>query len=188
MMRALIVLIVPTVLLGCGNNPDHKKDPWLQHVPTAWKLTPEGHTRDAGPFASIDGDWLTDSDIDNAVDDAYKRFHVRFPGLLVGEYPITLNDDYAMWIPLDRRGNGAWAAGVCTTASGNIGVCLWSRAETVDEPGSAYIVRPPGVYWGVGYATWRHTGWPLCPAIVHELLHSVIGDPDHTSPLWANAN
>lgn len=161
MRRLLLILIVPSILLGgCvyDRKRDDSKNAWLQHKPTAWKLTPDGHMRDAGPFDSMAGDWITEQDVDAAVDSAFQRF--------------ALNDDYAMWI----NPPGAWASGAETTGRDAIGVCLWTRAETAADPGSWFIVRPPGNYWGVEYANYRHTAFPLCPALEHELLHTVIDD------------
>lgn len=188
--RLALILIVPTLLLGngCHHGKSHEKDAWLQHQPTAWTTTPAGHTRDAGPFPSVAAGYVSDAEIDKAVDAEFDRFATLFPEFGVPQMPVTINDDYAMWIPMGAGNQGAWAAGVETTGQGNIGVCLWSRVETAEDPGPAFISRPPGVYWGVNYTTWRHTDWPIVPAIAHELLHVCIGDPDHTSALWARLN
>lgn len=193
MVRKLaIILIVPSMLLwsGCGQpKKDHDKDPWLQHQPTAWTTTPAGHVRDAGPFPSVEGGWVSDAEIDKAIDDEFARFAAAFPELAAPNVPVTLNDDYAMWVSFSRTGNsGAWAAGTETTGVGNVGVVLWSRLESAGDPGPAFIVRPPGDYWGVRYSNWRRTDWPIVPALAHELLHACIGDTAHQSILWARLN
>jgi hypothetical protein len=144
-------------------------------------ITPKGHVRDGGPFESVQKDYLTDDVLNQAIDDAYDAFYLAFPELPKVNNPVTLNDDYVMWIPQAQT----WAAGVEYSGNSNIGVTIWHRIETQVDPGDAFIVRPPGVYWGYNYSVWRHTGFPLVPAIPHELLHVCIGDPNHTSPLWS---
>ncbi len=178
-MRFALALIL---LAGCSSDADHSRDAWLQHQPSAWSLTSAGHVRDAGPFGSVAAGWTDDAQIDAAIDAGYQRFLDRL-GFAAPETPVTLNDDYVMWVP----GSG-WAAGVSINGSGNVGVTLWTRIESPADPGPAWIVRPPGNSWGVEYTVWRHTGAPLAPAVAHELLHVVIGDPDHQSPLWAKLN
>lgn len=177
MFKLLRFILVCLLIPACNNQPD-KKAPWHQHRPTFWVTTPNGHVRDGGPFASVAAGWLTEADIDAAVDDEFSKFAIAFPQLTAPNLSVTLNDDYTMWV-------GAWASGVEYSGRPDIGVCLWQRVVSITDPGPAWIVRPPGVYWGIDYAEWRHTGKPLCPAIAHELLHACIGDPDHTSPLWA---
>lgn len=169
-------VVVLAILLGCGDR-DHSKDPWLQHVPERWTLTPAGHRRDAGPFGSVEQNWATEAEIDAAVDVAFANFGAVFPAWSV-DLPVTVNDDYVMWV-------GQWAAGVYVAGSGRVGVTLWTRTETLADPGPAWIVRAPGNSWGVEYANWRHTTRPLVPALEHELLHVVIGDPGHARPEWA---
>lgn len=179
-MKRITLLLL--ALSGCHRHEDHSHDEWLPHVPTAWVTTSNGHVRDAGPFASVQAGWTTDAEIDAAVDDAYVRFASAF-GQAAPEVPCAINDDYCLWVP-DLE---MWASGVEYEGyrHPHITVCLWLRWETQFDPGPAWIVRPPGEYWGVNYDLWRHTTAPLVPALMHELLHAWIGDPDHTSPLWA---
>jgi len=178
MARYFAALVL--MLLGCADSPD-PHEPWYPHVPIAWTVTPDGHSRDAGPFASVSAGWTTDQEIDTAIDCAFSDFATRFPEFAGISVPVAINDDYTIWVPQVQ----AWVSSGYVAGSGRLTVALWTRAISIDDPGAAFIVRPPGVYWGVGYAEWRHTAKPLCPAIQHELLHLCIGDPAHTSPLWA---
>lgn len=193
-IRGFLILIVQTLLLGLGcddpfsNNPDHSHDPWLQHKVTAWRVTPGGHTRDAGPFQSVIDGWVTEEEIDAATDAAYIRFADCFPEFgAVADFPFSINDDYVMWASAYTSGAyGQWAGGVEFSGFHHIGVCLWSRITTPDDPGPAFIVRTPGRdQWGGQHPDYRHTGKPLLPALTHEILHAYIGDPDHRRPEWA---
>lgn len=181
----LLVLFAPlsAIMGGCGSK-DHQKDPWLQHVPTAWTTTPAGHARDAGPFGSVDAGFTTEAEIDAAIDEGFAKFYRVF-GYAPPNLAVTINDDYVMWIPVDKKGNGSWVAGAYATGDWKIGVTLWTRTESATDPGPCWIARPPGEYWDVYYSTWRYTAAPLAPALTHELLHVCIGDPNHTNPDWA---
>lgn len=173
----LFLLITP----GCGPGKDHSHDPWLQHTVTSWAVTPAGHVRDAGPFQSVTDGWITEADIDAATDAGYARFALLFPEFPIGDHPFSINDDYVMWIP-----HAGWAGGVEYSGIGHVGVCMFTRGSTYTDPSPAFIVRPPGQdQWGNYHPDWRHTQAPLLPALPHELLHTVIGDPDHINPLWS---
>lgn len=168
-------------LIGCGKDTDHGKDPWLQHKPSGYSTTPNGHLRDAGPFNSVLLGLITNEEIDNAIDDSFIRFGNLFPEYQTPNPLITINDDYVMWIPQAN----SWASGV--QYGNTIGVCLYSRIEVSTLPidtSNIYIIRYPGESWGVYYPNYRYTGYPLVPAFTHELLHCVIGDGGHASPLW----
>lgn len=176
-MRYLIVFLL-SFLISCSRPPD-PHIPWYPHKPVFWHLTPDGHMRDAGPFASVEAGYATDEEIDTAIDVGFKYLTER-TGLVPPNMPVGLNDDYVMWSTAAR----AWCAGLETTGDSIIHVTLWSRIETAEDPGPCWISRPPGNYWGLYYPNWRHTGKPLTPAVAHELLHACIGDPDHTSWEW----
>lgn len=178
-MNRIFLAIALLSMAACAVPRDASRVQYQQHEPTAWRTTPGGHRRDAGPFDSVAKGLATEEDLDSAVDGAYVKFAQRFPDLAgnLRNLPVTLNDDYAMWIP-DMK---SFASGVEFTGSGMIGVCIWTRAEGAIAPaeGSALIIRPPGNYFGQSYPGWRWTSKPLCPALVHELLHSVVGDAGH---------
>ena len=194
-MKTLTALLI-LASVGCAVPRDTSKLEWYPHgYPNGslvYKTTPKGHKRDAGPFASVAGGFATDDQIDAAVDAAFDNFAKIFPQFAakVGNPPLGINDDYAMFIPLD---GGVWVSGAegTPTKDGRIMVCLWSRGIGTAEPSfKIYIARPPGVYWGFPYSEWRWTDNPLCPAIEHELLHIAIDDPAHNRPEWnlLNAN
>jgi hypothetical protein len=178
-IRFLLPLFL-MIAVGCAVKRDQTRNEWLEHRPTAWRTTPGGHLRDAGPFQSVAQGFTTEEEIDAAVDYGYSHFRELFPGLSPKEHKITLNDDYVMWIPQST----AWVSGVEFTGGDTIGVCIWTRANAAADPGKYFIKRPPGTYWEENYSTWRYTDKPLCPAIIHELLHSVIGDGGHKDPRW----
>lgn len=170
-------------LMSCAVTRDASIVAYIQHMPTAWRKTPGGHKRDAGPFESVAKGYVTDDDLDKAVDDGYTRFVTLFPDLAgkLHEHRVTMNDDYAMWVP----GTSTFSSGSEMASSDMIGICIWTRSEGPSAPNDKFIVRPPGEYFNVNYTGWRWTSKPLCPAIPHELLHSVIGDGGHKDPRWA---
>lgn len=170
-------------LASCAVPRDTSRVPYMQRSPTAWRTTPAGHRRDAGPFESVTRGILSEADLDQAVDAGYDRFRELFPDLApqLKEHSVTLNDDYAMWVP----GTDIFTSGAERTGSDVIGVCIWTRGEaSTPAPDDAFIRRPPGVYFEMNYTGWRWTTRPLCPAIPHELLHSVIGDAGHKDGRW----
>lgn len=171
------------LLASCAVKRDTSRVEYIQHTPTAWRTTPGGHRRDAGPFDCVAKGYATEDDLDKAVDDGYSKFVALFPELAakLKEHQVTLNDDYAMWVP----GTDIFTSGSERSGSSVIGVCIWSRGEGPAAPNDKFISRPPGRYFEVDYPMWRWTEKPLCPAIPHELLHSVIVDGDHKSPLWS---
>lgn len=181
-MKALFVGIVLLSLAACAVPRDASMVPYMQHTPESWRTTPGGHRRDAGPFESVRTGYLTEDDIDKAVDDGYARFASLFPDLAqkLHEHSVTLNDDYAMWVP----GTSIFSSGSEKSGSDIIGVCIWSRDQGPAEPKDKFISRAPGMYFNVNYTSWRWTSRPLCPAIPHELLHSVIGDGGHKDARW----
>lgn len=181
-MKIAIPAVLALLSAACAVPRDTARVPWFPHQPTAWVTTTGGHKRDAGPFKSVQMGFLTDEEINAAVDRGYANFKATFPDLKVVEKPVALNDDYAMfvwWL-------NAWASGVCGGHEGDIyGVCIWLRGSAAADPGPGiFIVRPPGTYWGVPYSDWRYTTKPIAPALEHEMLHAVIGDPGHKDPRW----
>lgn len=190
-IRAIFVLALLGILAPCCDNPfdknvDHSHDPWLQHKVAAWHVTPGGHVRDAGPFASVDGAWIKDTDIDQATDAAYARYAALFPEYPVSDHPFSINDDYVMWAsPYKNGADGVWAAGDEFVGGGQIGVTMFTRMESATDPSPQFIVRPPGFdQWGTYHVNYRYTTGPLVPALEHELLHAAIGDAQHRSQLW----
>lgn len=173
----LATLALLAAVVSCDDEDQYEKFRIKQ--PRAYRQTPGAHVRDAGPFRSVTEGWLTDAQLDQAVDIGYGRFQKLFPELPVPNYAVWLVDDYVMWV--DGAG---WAGGVSYLGSGWIGVCIWSRVYTDHDPRPCFIARPPGNSFGTKYKQWRHTDTPLVPAIAHELLHVVIDDPQHKSPLW----
>lgn len=180
-MKHILPLLL-LALVSCAVPRDTSRVAYYPHQPTAWRTTSGGHQRDAGPFDSVSKGFVTEDEIDAAVDEGYRKFYETFPDLKPGEHAVGLNDDYAMWV---NGPGGGWASGVETTGLKMISVCLWSRVESAADPGAAFVVRPPGNYWGVNYSTWRSTARPLAPALMHELLHAAIGDPGHKDPRWS---
>lgn len=180
----VLILIALILFLGCHQTRDDSKQAWYPHQPTSWVTTPGGHLRDAGPFDSVQGGFVTDLEIDGAVDAAFLHFLKLFPQFQLSIHPIALNDDYTLWAP----NPGGWASGLETTGVPMLNVCLWSRIEGSTPAAGAFIARSPGNYWGVYYANWRWTAKPLAPAIEHELLHSAISDPNHSRAEWATLN
>jgi hypothetical protein len=186
----MLKILTAVLLLGlaaCAVPRDTTRVQWYPHVPAFWRTTPDGHKRDDGPFNSVLKGFTTDEAIDAGVDQGYARFRKLFPEFAaqVRDYPVALNDDYAEFIPTVQ----VWASGEETTGDKIIHLCLWSRGSAPTDPGSAFIVRPPGNYWGVDYTDWRFTAPPLCPALAHELLHTMIDDPGHKrTDMWARLN
>lgn len=185
-MKTWIIGLVLILLTGagCSRKPDPHL-PWYPHYATAWRTTPGGFTRDAGPFDSVAAGYTNDDEIDAAIDAGYTHFYTKFPQFTWVNVLVSINDDYTMWAPLARQ----WVAGFSYgPGSTMLWVALWRRVETIDEPGDCWIKRAPGEYWDVYYPNWRHTGRPLAPALAHELLHIAIGDPQHTRAEWATLN
>lgn len=181
-MRAIFLSAFLLLTTACAVPRNTSMVPYMQHTPTAWRTTPGGHKRDAGPFDSVQKGYVTEDDLDKAVDDGYVRFVTIFPDLAgkLREHSVTLNDDYAMWVP----GTSIFSSGAEKTGSDVIGICIWTRSEGPASPNDKFIIRAPGRYFDVDYAGWRWTSKPLCPAIPHELLHSVIGDGGHKDARW----
>lgn len=181
-----IILLIPSLFLGCDQKTDRSHDPWLKHQVTIWHITPGGHVRDGGPFASVTEGWITEQDIDKATDAAYARYAFLFPEFPVSDHPFSINDDYVMWASAFKNGaDGIWAAGEEFVGGGQIGVTMFTRGSSLTDPGPHFIVRPPGEdQWGTNHPDFRYTALPLVPALEHELLHTAIGDPFHNSILW----
>ncbi len=169
--------VVLALLLGCDS--DYFVDGWDTRLfapvqAQTYKQTLGGHWRASDALNSLLDGFLSDLEIDQAVDYGFNRFRSLYPELACPNPKVNLNDDYVMYV------QGAGWAGGYSVDSTQIYVCLWSRGESSIDPGAEFIKRPPNSQ----YANWRFTSLPLCPAIAHELLHCVIGDPNHTSPLW----
>lgn len=167
------------LLLLSGCDADYFVDGWDTRLfaptqGTAYQATPEGHWRASDALQSVQAGFLVSKDVDDAVDAGFQRFRSIYPELACPNPKVNLNDDYVMYV----QGAG-WAGGYSIDSS-QIYVCLWVRGESSIDPGAVFIKRAPNSQ----YANWRFTAEPLCPAIAHELLHCVIGDPGHTSPLW----
>lgn len=176
-MRNLLVLIIPLWLLSCSDNNNvdgFDVRNFYPHQARSYHLTPMGHYRDAGPFASVAGGYVTEDDIDNAVDRGYSEFAVDFPELPAPSAYIDITDDYVMYVP-----NAGWASGADYGTS-PVYVCLWSRGHSSIDPGAEFIKRAPNQ----NHSDWQFNIFPLLPALEHELLHTIIGDPGHSSSLW----
>ena len=176
-MRRFLLSIITIFFLSCNNG--EIIDGWdvrqfYPHVASSFVLTPGGHLRDAGPFLSEQAHFVSYYSINSVVDDAFIRFQIDFPELIQPHAAVNITEDYVMYV----TGVG-WAGGV-DYDSNNIYVCLFSRGTSFVDPGYQFIKRPPDK----NYAWWRFTTTPLMPAIEHELLHSVIGDPNHSSTYW----
>lgn len=186
LLAAFILAFVVISSIGCAIERDTTRLEWFPHRASSFVTTPAGHKRDAGPFKSVEAGFVTNEEIDAAVDAGFENFGKIFPHLVskIGNPPVVINDDYVMFIPW--LGDEAWAAGLeGPTKDGHINLCLWARKEGPTAPeGKIYIVRPPGVYWKVPYSGYRWTGSPLVPALEHELLHVAISDDDHVGPEW----
>lgn len=173
-------------LAGCSlfsskDKPD-PHDAFRPHHPTSLRTTPKGHHRDAGPFVSVTQGFETEVEIDQAVDGEYDYFRSKFPQYASIEVDVWLSDDYVMWNPSP----GEWCAGLGPGQGGIVVACaIWSRKTSDLDPGTAWIKRPPGTYFGEEIPKWRSTTSPLVPALAHELLHIAIGDRDHRRPEWA---
>jgi hypothetical protein len=176
----ILVLIVPSFLLaGCGEHRNvHGFDTndFKPHLAAAWTTTPAGHQRDAGPFASVAGGFVTEAEIDQAVDDGFSAFYAKFPQFGRPEARIHITEDYVFWY------GGRWAGGADEGA--DIMLPLFSRGTSAGDPGAEFLKRAPDG----NYSWWRFTATPLLPALQHELLHRVIGDPFHLSALWAQVD
>ena len=166
------------LLMGCSSNP---YEPFYQHEPGGWQYTPLGIKRDAGPLGSVKHGYVTDAEIDAAIDAGYERYRKLYPEypVPVAQFRVTLNDDYVMYV----QGAG-WAGGV-SYGEHLIGLCIWSRGKSDIDPGDVWEKRRPGDSFGTHYTYWRFTQRPLCIAMAHEVLHLAIDDPEHKSPLWA---
>jgi len=172
---------IAVLLVSCGVGDPYAQ--WRIQQPKYYVQTPNGHVRDGGPFRSVKEGWVTEKDLDWAVDSSYLYYSKLFPDYPAPNYAVWLVDDYVMWV--DGAG---WAGGVSYMGAGWIGVCIWSRVYTDTDPHPCFIARAPGNSFGTQYSAWRHTDLPLMPAIAHELLHTVIDDPQHKSPLWQRFN
>ena len=178
MRNLLMLLLVPLWLLGCKQ--DTKVNGWdvrnfYPHQASSYRQTPQGHMRDAGPFASVQAGFCTEQDIDSAVDYQYSKFAFDFPDLPTPHAFVDITDDYVMYVI-----GAGWAAGMDMSMS-PIYVCLWSRSYSNTDPGAEFIKRGPDQ----NYSQWRYTSFPLLPALEHELLHTIIGDPTHSSAYWS---
>lgn len=175
---AFVVLIVPWWLMVPGCGEDFKADGWdtrdfAPHKATSWRYSPAGHQRDAGPFKSVEGGYITEAMIDAAVDAGFASFWATFPEFGRPEARIHLTEDYVFWY------DGQWAGGADEDA--DILLPIFSRGTSNVDPGAQFIKRAPDS----NYTWWRYTAEPLLPALQHELLHRVIIDPRHTRPEWA---
>ena len=178
-----LVLFIPTCLLGgCNDREDDPREAYGPHMATAWRVTPGGARRDAGPFGSVKAGFTTDEDIDAAIDAARADFALKFPQYAWVNPMVHLTDDYVFFVDLAQ----AWASGM-NIGHNNIAVALWSKVQTTEEPpdGSCWIKRPPGDRFVIYNWGWRSTVFPLAPAYQHECLHVAIGDPTHSSPYWS---
>ena len=182
MMRALVLLLIPSCLLGCLHE-DERDDPRYalsRHYATAWRATPCGIMRDAGPFGSVAGGFTTEEEIDVAIDEAHLDFSARFPEFAWIRPWLHLTDDYCFFV----GGPGGGFASGWHIGDGQIALALWSRGRSETEPMDFWLKRAPGDSFGVYQDHWRYTTRRLVPAYQHECLHAAIGDPTHSSPLW----
>lgn len=180
MRRFLILLLIPSCLLGCLERHDDPRDSYSPHFATSWRLTPVGILRDAGPFGSVSGGYITEEEIDNALDLAHFDFVSKFPEFAWVNPYVHLTDDYVFFLSV----YGAWVSGY-HMGDNQIAISLWTRGKSVEEPTNCWIKRAPGDSFGTYYDYWRYTAFPLIPAYQHECLHVAIGDPGHTSSYWS---
>lgn len=180
-MRALrlafVVGLAATLLLVVCCQDDYQVNGWdtrefAPHVAKAWRSTPAGHQRDAGPFESVRRGYLTEASIDSAVDAGFSGFWALFPEFGRPEARIHLTEDYVFWY------SGRWAGGA--DEGEDILLPIFSRGTSTSDPGDQFIKRPPDANW----TWWRYTAAPLVPALQHELLHRCIGDPNHGRDEW----
>lgn len=176
----MLLLIVPTLLLDSCRD-DSKVSGWdtdnfKPHKASTWRTTPAGHVRDAGPFSSVAGGFITEDDIDAAIDAGFASFWSTFPEFGRPEARVHLTEDYVFWY------GGQWAGGA--DEGDEILLPLFTRGKSDVDPGAEFIKRAPDA----NYTWWRFTAEPLVPALRHELLHRVIGDPFHAGPQWARVN
>ena len=187
-MRTLLLLLIliPSALLGLTGclHEDERDDPrnaFAPHYATAWRTTPAGLMRDAGPFGSVAAGYTTDDEIDAAVDAAHADFVARFPEFSWVRPWVHLTDDYVFFANVPGGGFASgWHLG-----DGEVVLALWSRGTSATDPGDVWIKRAPGDSFGAYMDHWRYTARRLVPAYQHECLHVAIGDPTHASPLWA---
>ena len=177
-MRYLLLLI-PTCMLGCLDREDDPREAYGPHMATAWRVTPGGATRDAGPFGSVEAGYITEEGIDAAIDAARADFALKFPEYAWVNPMVHLTDDYVFFVDIAQ----AWASGM-NLGDNRIALALWTRGKSDTEPSDCFIKRPPGDSFGTYYSYWRYTTLNLVPAYQHECLHVAIGDPTHSSPLW----
>lgn len=169
-MRYFLVLC----LFYTGCNSDDKADGWdvdtfQPRIASSFQATPQGRLRASG-IQSVSLGYVTDQEIDTAIDAAFLKFAQVFPELPIPNPRIHLQDDYVM------RVQGQWASG-WTISPSDVVVCLWSRGNSAINPGACFIARPPDS----NYSTWRFNSSPLVPALVHELIHCAVSDPLHHS-------
>lgn len=181
-MRSFLLLLIPSALLaGCLD--DKHEDPrnaYAPHYATSWRVTPGGIMRDAGPFGSVGASYVSEEEIDAALDAARADFVSRFPEFAWINPYVHLTDDYCFFVNLP---GGGFASG-WRFAENEIALALWSRGRSADEPSDCWIKRAPGDSFGVYMDHWRYTTRRLVPAYQHEALHVAIDDPSHSSPLW----
>lgn len=159
---------------GCASDP---YEPYMLHEPSSWRVTPGGVVVDNSNFRSVREGYVTNEEIDAAIDAGVERF--KKLGLPVPRPRVILADQYVIWVR-----HGGWAGGV-SYGDHTVGLCIWSRGRSYTDPGDVFKKLRPGDSFGVKYDHWRYTTRPLVIALEHEYLHCVIDDPGHTSPLWA---
>lgn len=181
-LGALVILLIPSILLGCqkeraGEDPYR---PFYPHVAQTWTTTPAGHVRDADPKKSIEQGFTTDAEVDSSIDAGYEEFYSLFPEFRGVEGQVNITDDYVEVDP-DNHVN---APGLSRGTS--MFLCLWTRKTSETEPIGCYLKREPGTYFGFTYTEWRYTARPLFPRLTHELLHVALGgDAYHTDTRWS---
>ena len=180
---AVALTILCLTMMGCLHEDD-RDDPRYAlspHYATAWRATPTGIMRDAGPFGSVAGGFASDEEIDASIDEAHADFLERFPEFAWVRPWVHLTDDYTFFV----GGPGGGFASGWHIGNGEVALALWSRGTSATEPMDCWLKRAPGDSFGVYVDHWRYTSRRLVPAYQHECLHVAIGDPTHSSPLWS---
>ncbi len=177
-MKNFLTLAI-MVMSGCIDHEDDPRDIYAPHYATSWHVTNGGIVRDAGPFHSVSKGYLTEDELDVALDAARAEWLYLFPELPAVNPYVHLTDDYVFWVSSAQ----GWASGM-HIGNNQIMIAIWSRGTSYDKPSECYLFRAPGDSFGTQYPYYRYTTRPLVPAYQHECLHVAIGDASHSSVLW----
>ena len=170
-MRQLTAALL--LLVGCTDfydDGDDPRDAFAPHVCSSYRLTPAGHSVCNDPKGSVAAGYVTEAEIDTAVDTIMENFYLEFPSVRGLTRPIGIHDDYVYWV----KQAGSFAAGD-TDGVTYVRAALWTRMESAGDPGDCWIKRSPDEYFGTYYTVWRSTQHPLLPALRHEMGHVAFG-------------